>query len=240
MDINNLSLTMGKRLKDEREKCGLSHEKLRAALLEKYGVEISKDSLINYEVSDENHTKKYKNNGMRVEYLRYFADFYGVSADWLLGLSNLRSKKLDYISASDLGLSEEAICGIMASKCFKIADDTGNVDASMLDGINMVLGQQEFYLLCMDICALALQVSNAIEHEKSSEYDGKPIFHKDLPNATILMGFDACEYTLFHIKEIASTLIENATNYKILKHFVQERRETTLKHYSDKDEKNEN
>lgn len=87
MDINNLSLTMGKRLKEEREKCGLSHEKLRAALLEKYGVEISKDSLINYEVSDENHTKKYKNNGMRVEYLRYFADFYGVSADWLLGLS---------------------------------------------------------------------------------------------------------------------------------------------------------
>lgn len=175
-----------------------------------------------------------------IDALFKISKYFGVSTDWLLGLSDLRSKKLDYISASALGLSEEAICGIMASKCFKIADDTGNVDGSMLDGINMVLGQQEFYLLCMDIFALALQVSNAIEYEKSSENDGKPIFHNDLPNATILMGFDACEYTLFHIKEIASTLIENATNYKELKHFVQERRETTLNHYSDKDEKNEN
>lgn len=110
MEISELSLLMGKRLKEERERCGLSHVALRAAILEKYGVEISKDSLINYEVSDENHTKAYKNNGMRIEYLRYLADFYGVSTDWLLGLSEIRTPDTTIQAMSEMtGLSEDAI-----------------------------------------------------------------------------------------------------------------------------------
>lgn len=42
---------------------------------------------MNYEVSREEHSKKYKNLGMRVEYLYCLADFYGVSTDYLLGLT---------------------------------------------------------------------------------------------------------------------------------------------------------
>lgn len=92
MEISNeLSLIMGQRLKALRNEKGISHETLRKALTEKYEIDISVDSLKNYEVSTAAHSKAYKNNGMKVEYLRCLADFYGVSADYLLGLSDVRS-----------------------------------------------------------------------------------------------------------------------------------------------------
>lgn len=78
---------MAKRLRALREARGLSHDKLSKALKERYEIRISSDSLMNYEVADTDHSKKYKNMGMRVEYLRCLADFYGVSTDWLLDLS---------------------------------------------------------------------------------------------------------------------------------------------------------
>lgn len=86
---NGLSIKTGERLHKLRISLGLSLEKLREEIYRKYGAKISKDSLINYEVSDSEHPRKYKNNGMRIEYLRYFSDFYGVSSDFLLGLSDV-------------------------------------------------------------------------------------------------------------------------------------------------------
>ena len=143
MNTEKLSLTMGKRLKSERERLGLSHEKLRSAILEKYGVEISKDSLINYEVSDEYHTKAYKNNGMRVEYLRYFADFYGVSADWLLGLTDVRTPDSSVRNICQYtGLNENAVktLGGWADLASMAADMDGLTCTTVLDVLNTLLG----------------------------------------------------------------------------------------------------
>lgn len=80
------SLEMGKRIKTERERHGFSHVELSDMIYVMYGVRISKDSLINYEVSDESHAKSLKNNGMRVEYLRYLAGVFGVTTDWLCAM----------------------------------------------------------------------------------------------------------------------------------------------------------
>lgn len=102
------SFTMAERLKQLREEKGLSHEKLSKALYEQYGVKISSDSLINYEVADAGHAKAYKNQGMRVEYLRCLADFFGVSADYLLGITGIRSQDADIKMVSEkTGLSEK-------------------------------------------------------------------------------------------------------------------------------------
>lgn len=79
------SFIMAERLKQLREGKGLSHERLSKTLFDQYGIKISSDSLMNYEVTEANHTKAYKNQGMRVEYLRCLAVFYGVSADYILG-----------------------------------------------------------------------------------------------------------------------------------------------------------
>ena len=79
------SVKMGKRLKALREETPLngkkmSHEKLKEKLKEIYGVEISRDSLMNYEVSDVNHSKFGTNLKMNVEYLNCLSSFYGVSS----------------------------------------------------------------------------------------------------------------------------------------------------------------
>ena len=89
------SFVMAERLKQLREERGLSHDKLSKTMFDQYGVKISPDSLMNYEVADAGHTKAYKNQGMRVEYLRCLADFYGVSADYLLGASSIKSQDTD-------------------------------------------------------------------------------------------------------------------------------------------------
>ena len=106
----NKSFIMADRLRQLRESKKLSHEKLSKALSEKYGIKISSDSLMNYEVSREDHSKKYKNLGMRVEYLYCFADFYSVSTDYLLGISNVKSPDENLQAVVEYtGIPEDAI-----------------------------------------------------------------------------------------------------------------------------------
>lgn len=116
MSINNEeTFTMATRLKQLREDHGYSHDRLSAAIYDKYGVKISSDSLMNYEVSDPYHSKAGKNQGMRVEYIRILSDFYNVSTDYLLGLSEVSSKNLTIQAAvTELGLSEEIISRLVA------------------------------------------------------------------------------------------------------------------------------
>lgn len=119
------SLIMAQRLKNLRTERGLSHESLRKALMEKYEIDISIDSLKNYEVSKAQHAKAYKNEGMRVEYLRCLADFYGVSSDYLLGFSDDPSPGKRAVD--DLGFSPEVVSWFIELRdmhgAFGIADD---------------------------------------------------------------------------------------------------------------------
>ena len=101
------SLITAKRLKELREGKKISHMALSRALKEQYDIDISRDSLMCYEVSDPNHTKAFKNEGMRIEYLRCLSEFYNVSSDYLLGLTDDRSRKP--CAADELGLSDLAI-----------------------------------------------------------------------------------------------------------------------------------
>ena len=113
MDLKT-SFRIANRLKSERTRAGLSHAKLSDAIREKYGISISVDSLKGYEVEKENQSKTGSNIGMRIEYLYYFADFYGVSTDYLLGRSDLRSKNEDVQTIHNTtGLSEGA-CSALA------------------------------------------------------------------------------------------------------------------------------
>ncbi len=107
---NDFSVVMAERLKTLREKRGLSHERLSKAIKEKYGIEISSDSLMNYEVSDKNHTKFGKNRGMRVQYLHCLSDFYGVSSDYILGISDVKPSDITAQSVIEyIGLSDDTV-----------------------------------------------------------------------------------------------------------------------------------
>ena len=111
-DLIEMNMEMAKRLKALRtsyEGHGLSHEKLRQAIEGEYHVDISKSSLLNYEAYG-NHSKAKSNAGMKVEYLRIFADFYGVSADYILGIRDEATTDVGAQAACEYtGLSEESV-----------------------------------------------------------------------------------------------------------------------------------
>lgn len=104
---SEISALMGARLKQLRENRNLSHDKLSNTITEQYkqyGISISRDSLINYEKPNG------KNLGMRAECLFCLANFYGVSTDYLLGLSDIRTPEITAQAAvSYTGLSEDNV-----------------------------------------------------------------------------------------------------------------------------------
>lgn len=104
---------IGARLKELREKRGLSHEKLADELMVKYGngqtkKPISIDSLKAYEVSDNNHSKFGNQKGMKIENFIMLANFYNVSLDYLLGVENETSHDMKYI-CSVTKLTEDTV-----------------------------------------------------------------------------------------------------------------------------------
>lgn len=72
------------------------------------GVNISHTNLKNYEINDPVHPLYGRTRSMSIEYLVAFADFYDVSVEYLLGLSNSRKQEYNNIS-EQLGLCDGAI-----------------------------------------------------------------------------------------------------------------------------------
>lgn len=108
------SIAMAKRLKELRLERGLSYEAL-SQLLSKRGTSLSHDSLQNYETSTPNHTKYGKNLAMRADSLLALAQLYGVSTDYLLCVTDIRSPNPNVAEMVDyLGISEDNICFLHA------------------------------------------------------------------------------------------------------------------------------
>lgn len=139
------SVKMGKRLKDLRENTLLdgkkmSHVELKKKLKEKYGVEISRDSLMNYEVSDVNHSKFGTNLKMSAEYLNCLAYFYGVSTDYLLCRSDAKTADEDIrVACKTTGLSAEAIAALKFDSGKKKERDIFGVEDFLI---------KNFYISC--------------------------------------------------------------------------------------------
>lgn len=195
MNNKDLSFEMAKRLKALRESKGLSHDKLGAELYEKYKqcndskpeskrkkrkskysnenkeVLISRDSLINYEVSDEWHEKAYTNGGMNVEYLRYLADFYGVSSDYIIGLSDIASPNPAIgVLHEQTGLPEDTIVNLIKKTKMPIINGfiTSLLNAS--DDILFALANRYFYYtLVKHSCKIGME-------SNSEAIAGRPIF----------------------------------------------------------------
>lgn len=105
-DEARMALTK-ERLEDLRKEKKLSFEQLSKRLAER-GVNISHTNLKNYEINDPVHPLYGRTRSMSIEYLVAFADFYDVSVDYLLGLSNSRKREYHDIS-EQLGLCDGAI-----------------------------------------------------------------------------------------------------------------------------------
>lgn len=116
MDTKVFDLT-AVRLKKLRTSNNLSHEKLSHELEERYGIKISTDSLKVYEVTNPGSPRYGKIAGMRIEYLLCLADFYNVSADYLLGKTDKPSINTVVRSVEEMtDLSPEAITKLHIDK----------------------------------------------------------------------------------------------------------------------------
>lgn len=98
------------RLKELRAKRGIpSLDKLRIALENEAGLVISRDSLRGYEVQEPKGGPSHSSNdGMNAETLRTLAQFYGVSSDYILGLTEISTPNPTAQAACEYtGLTEE-------------------------------------------------------------------------------------------------------------------------------------
>lgn len=112
-DETRIALTK-ERLEDLRKEKKLSFEQLSKQLAER-GISISHTNLKNYEINDPLHHLYGRTRSMSIEYLVAFADFYDVSVEYLLGLSN--SRKREYHDVSEqLGLCDGAIQELIRCK----------------------------------------------------------------------------------------------------------------------------
>ncbi len=102
------------RLEDLRKEKKLSFEQLSKQLAER-GTIISHTNLKNYEINDPVHSLYGRTKSMSIEYLVAFADFYDVSVEYLLGLSNSRKREYHDIS-EQLGLCDGAIAELLQCK----------------------------------------------------------------------------------------------------------------------------
>ena len=89
------------RLRELREANGYSYSMLAKKFNERYKdftytdkddkkheIKLSESALKSFEVGDKPHSKRLAGDGMGIRYLRCLAIFYGVSADYLLGLTD--------------------------------------------------------------------------------------------------------------------------------------------------------
>lgn len=142
---NEKSFLVARRLKSERNRAKLSHAKLSEAIQEKYGISISVDSLKGYEVDTENKAKTGSNKGMRIEYLYCLADFYGVSTDYLLGISNSRSRNTEIRTISNAtGLSDKSILKLTLDKEFIDKGIYDPDDFSYISVLNRIIESESF------------------------------------------------------------------------------------------------
>lgn len=125
----------------------ISHAKLAEKLQEKYHVKISEQTLKDYERAaingtTQNTTKGNAICGMRIEYLDMFADFYGVSTDYILGKSDIKTPDVNAQAAIDYtGLSEGAVYNLHDLK----ASSTAPIrNSEIMRTINLLLDEQYF------------------------------------------------------------------------------------------------
>ncbi|WP_303820126.1 helix-turn-helix domain-containing protein [Ruminococcus flavefaciens] len=111
---DDTSTVISQRIKEERKKRGLSQEKLHEQL-QALGIKISLPALKSYETVEKHHSKFNSVDGMNIKFLYNLAEFFGVSTDYLLGLTETRTPDVDVQKACiTTGLSEKAVLSLQS------------------------------------------------------------------------------------------------------------------------------
>lgn len=137
------------------------------------------------------------------------AKFFGCSSDYLLGLSEHRSKETEGVTLSQLGLSEQAIKNLMV---WQYSD--------AMDGLNLMLSVQDTYIfnaLChivitKRLAEKALHTMDCIESPK----DLVGVIDKRTGELRAWVGVSA-EFSINNTHNLYREILEKATGYSELK-----------------------
>lgn len=145
-------VTFGKRLSELRTDKGLTQIQLAET------TKIQRVTIAKYERGE---------RAPSIDNLLAFVDYFGVSSDYLLGLSNIKSNNPDISSACDYtGLSEDAILSIKDT--LSHADSIYEVSKeSYIRSINQLLMNDGFYHALYLLTLLKKASITAIDREKS-------------------------------------------------------------------------
>ena len=181
----------------------LSHARLAEELRKKYEVKISEQTLKDYEraainESTEGITKGNAICGMRIEYLDMFADFYGVSADYILGRNDIESPDVSLQAAcAYTGLSQKAVDNIL----YWSEDSTL---ADTLDEFLSFRGSSDFFYAINDVLTCTTGIPFQWESYKDS-------FSAELLDevSTLEYYLKELKYSIYELSESATSLVSN-------------------------------
>ena len=169
--INNedLSPITGERLKNLRKDKKISAEKLSEVFYSIYSAHLDRTSISNYEHSNQHHSHPHASNGMNVSTLRIFADYYGVSADYILGLTDVKSQDTTVQAMVNYtGLEENSISSLHEnSNSLKVTTGVARFYfEEQLNFVNSIVSHllsNDFLKVCGSIVALRRNAAEAKE-----------------------------------------------------------------------------
>lgn len=136
------SMKFSYRLRELRQKAGLSYDRLVDGLYKKCNYEITSKSLKNYETADINNVEFGKALGVSLKTVIALADFFEVSVDYLLGRSECTKPTYEEINKA-LGLSEASINRLVALKTH-INTYSPNDKFTFINVLNLMLEDKDY------------------------------------------------------------------------------------------------
>ena len=150
------------------------------------------------------------------------AKYFNVSADWLLGLSEVKSQDISTKQMCEkTGFSENAILAMIAQK--------DNSPAQAV--INALLSDTDFLMNCTKLGNFSISVAFADEYERNTPYCGEDIqLLDDSKNGVFISGYDVCSLRYNEIIQDITKHIDKLTGMSQLQEYVKQKRKTGLSH----------
>lgn len=146
--------------------------------------------------------------------IKTIAEKCNVSADWLLGLSEIKSQESDIrATCKTTGFSEKAV-------------ETLNIlkSSPTVIGLSALIEDSGFIAAVSEFTRLSVNVAMSIEYETNTPYSGEDIKPVDVQRGVFLRGYDACEYLLQALLRDFSKSIEKVSGFDALHEYVLKKR----------------
>lgn len=147
-----------------------------------------------------------------------------VSADWLVGLTNVKDVNLDVKSICEkTGLSEQATQILLMSRKYTATSAV----------LSAFIEDPYFLAICANLSSLAVTVAEAKEYEVSTQYNCEDVDQRNpFSDSVVLHGYDLCEFHYQLYSKDLDKIVERLTGIDVLREYVRAKREEGYRKYT--------